>query len=489
MERHSYLVGDPNARKFLESMRYLGYDERSAISDIVDNSLDAEAEHVWLYFEKLSNDFSIEIYDDGCGMDERTLDQAVRFGSLTPRDAKTDLGRFGMGLTTAALSLGKRLQVVTKAVGSPLISVTTDVDEMITSNSFHRSRFGPATPEEEQLFRAVLGNSEHGTLVRITKADGFSRMYVGAFQKNMIKHLGEVYRYFLRGSVKMAVNDQPVEVNDPLWLGHEGTEEWSYDSYDLTFSDATGRQITESARVRMVILPDNGSPVENRKKGYNIERAGFYVMRNNRQIAAAQSLNIMPRHPDFIRFRAELFITGVLDDVMGIEFTKRDVKPRQSVRDQLLEQLAGDLKSIRRKCRETKPDVTQPLDHSQAERHITSLSKLLIKPKPKSNPLDEASAKLDEICKFEHRRMSASGPVFEAEQRGKTIYCYWNVDHPFYETFILGHQGDTHLLLAADYLVYSLAAAELRTFDEDQAGFLETWKTVFSSNLRTLLGK
>ncbi|MFZ5923952.1 MAG: ATP-binding protein [Bacillota bacterium] len=496
--RHKdYLMGEPNARKLLQSMRYLGYDEKSAICDIIDNSLDAEASSIRLYVEKVDGDFCIEVVDDGCGMSTEVLDQAVRFGSLTSRSLSTDLGRFGMGLTTAALSLGRRLHVITRAKGSPILSVITDVDDMSATNSFRRTRFGVAPPEDEEFFRRMLGDST-GTVVRITKADGFTRQYVGAFQKDIIKHLGEVYRYFLRNSVVITVNDHRVEVNDPLWLDHPKTEEWSHDSFELKFTDATGREVSELVRIRTVILPDHGSRAENRKRGYNIERAGFYVLRNNRQIAAAQSLGIMPRHPDFIRFRAEMFITGALDEVMGIEFTKRDIKPNQSIKDQLREYLVGDLKSVRKRTRETEPDAPGDLDHSAAERHITSLSKLLLKPKANvsvleetaGNPLDQASAKLDAICKFEHRHMSASGPIYEAEQRGKTIYCYWNVDHPFYETFILGNRHDSNMVLAADYLVYSLAAAELKVFtDEEQAEFLETWKTVFSSNLRTLLGK
>lgn len=47
------------------------------------------------------------------------------------------------------------------------------------------------------------------------------------------------------------------------------------------------------------MLPDHGSTQLNKKRGYNIQKSGFYVLRNNREIAAAQllGLNSLSRPP------------------------------------------------------------------------------------------------------------------------------------------------------------------------------------------------
>ena len=63
----------------------------------------------------------------------------------------------------------------------------------------------------------------------------------------------------------------------------------------------------------------------------------------------------------------------------------------------------------------------------------------------------------------------------------------WNADHPFYERFILANRDDREALNAVDAMIFSMAAAELKVFDEDNRKFVETWKAIFSSNLRTLL--
>ena len=54
--------------------------------------------------------------DDGTGMSQQELIEAMRPGSRSPLEAReeTDLGRFGLGLKTASFSQCRRLTVVTR---------------------------------------------------------------------------------------------------------------------------------------------------------------------------------------------------------------------------------------------------------------------------------------------------------------------------------------------------------------------------------------
>jgi hypothetical protein len=64
----------------------------------------------------------------------------------------------------------------------------------------------------------------------------------------------------------------------------------------------------------------------------------------------------------------EIFVTGRLDDALGIEFTKRDVKPIQSIRDQLDDALGGNIKSIRSQLKKKAVRTEgKTLDHSSHE--------------------------------------------------------------------------------------------------------------------------
>src|SRR3989338_1959115 len=128
----------PNASKLMESLRYSGYDNNIAISDLIDNSLDANATNINV---EISLDSKRESYiivvDDCIGMDEETLGQALRLGSVTHRNIESDLGRFGMGMVTASISIAKRIEVYTKQKDGHMLTSIMDLDEMGKNNSFN----------------------------------------------------------------------------------------------------------------------------------------------------------------------------------------------------------------------------------------------------------------------------------------------------------------------------------------------------------------
>jgi hypothetical protein len=84
--------------------------------------------------------------------------------------------------------------------------------------------------------------------------------------------------------------------------------------------------------------------------------------------------------------------------------------------------------------------------------------------------------------------MSEGGVIYEAEQQGRTIIVRWNSDHPFYKRFVLENVQDKKIVAASDFLVYSLACAELMWFtNEDTLELINNLKSVMSANMRTLL--
>lgn len=105
----------PEARLLLESLRSVGYNEETAIADIIDNCISAKAHEIKIQFDWEKK--RIVISDDGLGMSSKDLIENMRIGSSDPNQVRDerDLGRFGMGMKTAAFSLGKKLTVVTKS--------------------------------------------------------------------------------------------------------------------------------------------------------------------------------------------------------------------------------------------------------------------------------------------------------------------------------------------------------------------------------------
>ena len=109
----------PRADALMESLRATGYSLPDAVSDLIDNSITAGARNIWLHFQWAGTDSWVSILDDGCGMSEPALIDAMRIGSRSPREARepSDLGRYGLGLKTASISQARSLTVATRIAG------------------------------------------------------------------------------------------------------------------------------------------------------------------------------------------------------------------------------------------------------------------------------------------------------------------------------------------------------------------------------------
>ena len=89
----------PYAAALIEGHRDFGYCLETALADVLDNAISAGASKIKLSVETSGDDPWIAIADDGCGMSEPELINAMRLGSKNPKDERPaqDLGRFGLG--------------------------------------------------------------------------------------------------------------------------------------------------------------------------------------------------------------------------------------------------------------------------------------------------------------------------------------------------------------------------------------------------------
>jgi len=502
----------PNPAKLIESLRYLGYDNYHAIPDIVDNSIDAGAKNIKVVVRTSGGEPEIIVADDGVGMDEEILDQAIRLGSLVEKDEASDLGRFGMGLCTASLSICRQTTVLTKTQDGDLLKAVNDVDEVRRLNSFV-SVFEKANAEEKALFEELVGNSPSGTVVVLGKCDNLQNRNLTLFSRTLAKHMARIFRYFITAGRSLSVNDQKLTAIDPLEWENERAEHFDDGQVDIKINDE-GNVVTDVVRIKLALLPESteGEAVI----AQNWKNQGFYVLRNNREILDAVTLDLFTKHPDFNRFRAEIHFSGTLDKFMGVNFTKRNVALHQSLWDQLNQYLGGQLKTIRARLRKAQQAET-PADvagvHKSVEQEIQRKSKLLMTPKApkeqresgkrkrtgeKEKPEDTTYTReprekqqpggFAANCRFETASMGEGGVIYEAEQQGRTIIVRWNSDHPFYKRFVLENVQDKRIVAASDFLIYSLACAELMWFtNEETVELIHNLKSVMSVNMRTLL--
>jgi signal transduction histidine kinase len=74
----------PEASSMIETFRAIGYNIETAIADIIDNSISANARNIWINFEWKGSNTWLSIKDDGSGMNDAELIQAMRPGSKNP---------------------------------------------------------------------------------------------------------------------------------------------------------------------------------------------------------------------------------------------------------------------------------------------------------------------------------------------------------------------------------------------------------------------
>lgn len=155
----------PEAKSMILSYRSFGYSLESALADIIDNSITAGATEVRISTEFVGENTTITISDDGCGMTENDLVEAMKLGCIPERLAAVngiDLGRFGHGMKTASFSQCKCLTVITKKDG--IVSTRSWDLDFIAENGWQLIQ----KPIE---YGDLLADKEHGTVVIWEKMD------------------------------------------------------------------------------------------------------------------------------------------------------------------------------------------------------------------------------------------------------------------------------------------------------------------------------
>lgn len=72
----------PSPDILMNSLRSIGYSFKTAVADIIDNSISADAKNIWIDFPSYSSDnLYITILDDAIGMDDAALFNAMKYGS------------------------------------------------------------------------------------------------------------------------------------------------------------------------------------------------------------------------------------------------------------------------------------------------------------------------------------------------------------------------------------------------------------------------
>ena len=112
------MINEPDPSRLIHGLRDTGYDFYTAVADIIDNSIAADASNININIE-IAPDGRKYVYfgDDGHGMDEAGLHNAMRYGAKV-RENLASLGKFGLGLKTASSSICLKYSLISRTEAS-----------------------------------------------------------------------------------------------------------------------------------------------------------------------------------------------------------------------------------------------------------------------------------------------------------------------------------------------------------------------------------
>ena len=343
----------PFAPTLIESTRSIGYSLESAVADIIDNSIAAEASSIQIAFFPV-DDAYVSILDDGKGMYTDELTIAMQYGSKNPLDEREDrdLGRFGLGLKTASLSQCRKLTVVSKKDGV-IVARRWDIDYVRESGKWSLLDIDSEDDLSQIPNIDELKKNDSGTLVvwqdldRLEAGEIDFTKSMGRMIDNVRDHLALVFHRYLAGEtglkkLQIAINGNTIAPIDPFLVKKSNRP-----MDDEVFVIHGSRII-----VRPYVLPHFSSLNAQEAKEIGGKDGlrklqGFYVYRNKRLLVWGTWFRMQRKGELSKLARIQVDIPNTLDDLWTLDIKKSYALPPAEVRvnlEKIIERIADQSK-------------------------------------------------------------------------------------------------------------------------------------------------
>jgi hypothetical protein len=517
------VLNPPDVARISEGLRDTGYDFNTAVADVIDNSLAADATVVDV---RIAADFAgaivVTVSDNGTGMDRDGLINAMKYGSK-PRLSAKSLGKFGMGLKTASTAFCKRLSLISRASGdAEPLRATWDLDRIAHTGSWDLE-IGAPEPADCQLLDQIAPGAS-GTVVLWEKVDRLLDTYkdrtAAPFRKGLERlvgglreHVSVVYQRFLdpqderEKNVVIRVNGTDVKAWDPFCVDIT-TSPVAEKSVDVDLGDGQ----RSSFRIRAFVLPrrEEFPDVASRDAARIAnERQGIYVYRENRLIHGPDWLGMFKQEPHFSLARVELSFDHTLDAAFQVDIKKSRILLNESLYDWLREKfLTGPRREAEVRYRR---GVAATATGSGAVLHTTSSNQIQQKGNSLSQPkVAVVNASTGEVA-VDNKAGSTTatirlvpptevgplhiitkdnlenGVLWEPAMKAGALGVALNTGHPFYNKAYLPNKENSPVIQALDYLLWAIATAELDNINDTNKDTFEEFRVEVSRNLKRLV--
>jgi hypothetical protein len=375
----------------VRSLRDVGYNHTtSALCEHVDNAIQAGASEIRVYFRQTGKrgDYQIDtaVYDNGSGMSPTVLKVATSFGGSMSFGNRRGIGRFGMGMKTAALSMSPVMELYSWQEQGAFYNMTLDVEaigkdrrnlvelpdpSLLTelpdevADLVTRSMSYPTNQRDQELLVSKgealnerLGRS--GTIVYMPECDRLTYAKASTLVDHAVKEMARVYRRALGAGLRLYVNNRRVEPFDPTYsmpnARHTRLEELTVKCSRLVISKQIAIKLAErSPETAPVTIKLYRLPVEEwaslpRKTLRNdlrvFDEHTVSILRNGREVFAGRMAWLTTRHSVTHWYRVQIEFPGVLDEAFGVAANKQGVRLKGYVSDAIKDAIGDDITTI-----------------------------------------------------------------------------------------------------------------------------------------------
>ena len=352
-----YEISSPKPCALVESLRSVGYSLPTAIADILDNSVTAHAKSIWIDFHWAGPDSWVSVVDDGHGMDEEKLSEAMRPGSANPLDnrSRDDLGRFGLGLKTASFSQCRKLSVWSRRKNRKVAGRCWDLDYVAKHDEWRLQKV--TAPSGLEPFDHLRGLNS-GTLVlweqldrAIDRSPAGSDEAHGRFLRlidDVCAHLGMIFHRYIEGSASSLKGSMRIFVNgrsdrhlvkpwNPFAIeGAPASKETPAEGMSLAGHRVSvrGYVLPHKDRLSEAQYAAGGGP-----QGW-VGQQGFYIYRNDRIIVSGDWLRLgrvrqWGKDEQYKLARLSIDIPNVMDEDWSLDIKKSTARPPPAIRERL----------------------------------------------------------------------------------------------------------------------------------------------------------
>lgn len=514
----------PDVARISEGLRDTGYNFNAAVADIIDNSIAANAHAIDVMLEvDFADNVIVAVIDNGHGMNETGLINAMKYGSDKRQSAKS-LGKFGLGLKTASTAFCRRLSLISRdATGNKALRATWDLDVLAQKNRWELE-VAEADSVQTQLLDSVA-KGKSGTMVLWENVDRIVDRYktangqplgkaISRLESQLRDHIAIVFQRFLDAgdgrerNIVIKLNGIVVQLWDPFCIA-ETKEPVAEKCLDMQLPDGS----KTSFMVRAFVLPrkEEFSSEENRNAAkVSNERQGLYIYRENRLIHGPDWMNMFKQEPHYSLLRVELSFDHTLDGAFQVDIKKSNIELASGLYEWLRDKfLAGPRREAETRYRRGAAGVAKgaaTLLHTSSSNVIQQKAGALTT--AEVSAVDENTGKVtvtnnsgtttatirmvnaDDVGTAHVVTASTldNGVLWEPTiGKNKATAVALNTGHPFYTKAYLPNKANSTVIQAMDYLLWALAQAELNNINQGNTEAFEEFRIEVSRNLKKLV--